>query len=130
LWLVGEQYQRQRPLSHHLRFLPSDVTWYADPAGANEIADMRRAGFVVRRGINALRPGIGAVAARIENGGLKILAGACPQLLAEAELYHYGDEAGDREAERPVDESNHALAALRYLVSRLDGRHFERPEAA
>ena len=24
-----------------------------------------------------------------------------------------------------MDESNHALAALRYLVSRLDGRHFE-----
>lgn len=33
--------------------------------------------------------------------------------------------SGDRQAEQPVDESNHALAALRYLVSRLDGRHFE-----
>ena len=48
-----------------------------------------------------------------------------PQLLAEAELYRYGEDGGDRRAEQPVDESNHALAALRYLVSRLDNRHFE-----
>ncbi len=125
LWLVGEHYQRQRPLSDHLRFLPKNVTWYADPSGANEIAEMRQAGFVVRRGINVLRPGIGAVTARLESGRLKILAGACPHLLAEAELYHYGADGGDRQAEQPVDEANHALAALRYLVSRLDGRHFK-----
>jgi hypothetical protein len=29
-------------------------------------------------------------------------------------------------AETPVDEHNHALAALRYLVSKLDGRHMAR----
>jgi hypothetical protein len=125
LWLVGEHYQRQRPLSHHLRYLPREVMWYADPSGANEMSEMRRENFMVRRGNNALRPGIGAVTARIESGRLKIVAGRCPNLLAEAELYRYGTGGGDRRAEQPVDESNHALAALRYLVSRLDNRHFE-----
>ena len=62
---------------------------------------------------NHLCSGIGAVTARIETSGLKILErpGAslppsgervgvrgcrCPQLLNEAELYQYGDTAGDR----------------------------------
>jgi hypothetical protein len=39
----------------------------------------------------------------------------------EAGLYRYGD-AG----EAPVDEHNHALSALRYLISRLDARKMAR----
>lgn len=118
LWLTGEHYQRQRPLSHHATHLPRDVTWYADPAGANERSELRCAGFVVRSGDNALRPGIAAVSARIENGSLRVIQGACPNLLAEAELYRYGDDKQTEET--PLDEHNHALAALRYLISRLD----------
>jgi hypothetical protein len=41
-------------------------------------------------------------------------------LLAEAALYRYSDDATERRAETPVDDNNHALAALRYLVMRLD----------
>jgi hypothetical protein len=37
----------------------------------------------------------------------------------EAELYRYGDAPADSRAESPVDKHNHALAALRYLISRL-----------
>jgi hypothetical protein len=40
--------------------------------------------------------------------------------LHEAELYRYGDAAADKHTEAPVDEHNHALSALRYLVSRLE----------
>ena len=49
-----------------------------------------------------------------------MLEGACPNLLRKAERYRYGDEAGDRRSENPLDQDNHALAALRYLVSKLD----------
>jgi hypothetical protein len=35
-----------------MRFLSKQVTWYANPAGASEIAELRKAGFVVRRGKN------------------------------------------------------------------------------
>jgi hypothetical protein len=45
-------------------------------------------------------------------------SGACQNLLAEASLYRWGKEDGD--AETPLDDHNHALAALRYLISRLD----------
>jgi hypothetical protein len=48
------------------------------------------------------------------------LPGACPNLLAEAQLYRYSEDATDKRAETPVDDNNHALAALRYLVTKLD----------
>src|SRR5437016_3486335 len=41
LWLTGEHYARQKPLSHHARFLPRAVMWYADPSGATERAELR-----------------------------------------------------------------------------------------
>jgi hypothetical protein len=65
LWLTGEHYSRQKPLSYHAQHLPRDVTWYADPSGATERCELRLAGFVVREGNNALRPGIAAVSARL-----------------------------------------------------------------
>ena len=58
--------------------------------------------------------------ARLQSGRLKVVAGACPNLLAEAELYRYSEDATDKRAETPVDDNNHALAALRYLVTKLD----------
>lgn len=126
LWLTGEHYSREKPLSFHATHLPRDVTWYADPSGANEISELCCAGFTVRRGDNALRPGIAAVRARLENGTLRVLEGSCPNLLAEASLYRYGGEGGNSHSETPVDDHNHALAALRYLISRLDARQMAR----
>jgi len=49
----------------------------------------------------------------------------CPQLLAEAELHRYGAAEADKCAQVPVDQHNHALAALRYLISRLEVRRAE-----
>jgi hypothetical protein len=68
-----------------------------------------------------------AVTARLESGRLRVVAGTCPNLLYEAALYRYGDESGDGGSEAPVDEHNHALAALRYLISRLDEGRMGRP---
>jgi len=128
LWLTGEHYARQKPLSHHASKLPRDVRWYADPSGASEISELRCAGFTISKGNNALRPGIAAVTARLENHTLRVLEGTCPNLLAEAALYRYSTEREERKAETPVDEQNHALAALRYLVSKLDERQIGRAE--
>jgi hypothetical protein len=120
LVLVGEHYSRQQPLSHHAKHLPRNVTWYADPSGATERAELRRTGFTVRAAKNALRPGIAAVNARIQSGMLLIREGACPNLIAEAGLYRYSDDPAERYAEIPVDEHNHALSALRYLIVMID----------
>jgi hypothetical protein len=129
LWIVGERYLTHTPLHEHARALQQlpGVTWYADPAGATEIAELRSAGLTILRGANDLRPGIAAVNARIADGRLRVHAGACPQLLREARLHRYPSEAERRLAgENPVDEHNHALAALRYLVSKLDARALAR----
>jgi hypothetical protein len=127
LWLIGEHYTRQKPLSYHARHLPKGVMWYADPSGATEINELIYADLKVRPGNNALRPGIAAVTARLENGTLKVLEGRCPNLLSEAGLYRYGTETHEGKGETPVDDHNHALAALRYLISCLDERHMARP---
>ncbi len=127
LHLTGERYFRETPLHEHARALPPGVMWYADPAGRTEIEELRRADHKVRRGVNDIRPGIAAVTARIRTDRLKVHAGCCPNLLAEARLYRYPSE-GERPTagENPVDEHNHALAALRYLVSGIDARFLAR----
>lgn len=62
--------------------------------------------------------GVAAVSARIRTGRLKVLSTNCANLIAESKLYRY---PGDREravlGEKPIDEHNHALGALRYLIS-------------
>jgi hypothetical protein len=120
LWLVGEHYERYRPLSWHAQHLPRQVTWYADPSGAEQITELRCADFAVRQGKNALQLGIAAVHARLASGKLKVLAGRCPNLLAEAELYRFSDAPDERNNETPLSAHNHALDALRYLITRLD----------
>jgi hypothetical protein len=127
LWLNGEHYCAGRPLSFHATKLPRDVMWYADPSGANERTELRLADFKVREGNNSLRTGIAAVTARLENGGLRVVEGRCPNLVAEAGLYRYSDESGEGHSENPLDDHNHALAALRYLISAVDARRMARP---
>lgn len=84
----------------------------------------QRTGRAAGRLVSA-RAGIAAVRARLETGTLKVVAGACPNLLAEAALYHYDAEAG-APSETPLKEHDHALDALRYLISRLDARPMAR----
>jgi hypothetical protein len=129
LWIEGERYLTRTPLHEHAAALREHkgVEWYADPAGATEIAELRAGGLAVRRSDNDIRLGIAAVSARLRTGRLKVLGRACPNLLAEARLYRY-PTAAERAlcGENPVDEHNHALAALRYLISRLDARFIAR----
>jgi hypothetical protein len=125
LWLTGEHYSREQSLAHHARHLPREVTWYADPEGAREIHELRCAGLTIRRGDNDQRPGIAAVRARLEEGTLRVVAGSCPNLLAEAALYRYDPEA-KRKSEVPIKEHDHAPDALRYLISRIDANRMAR----
>jgi hypothetical protein len=130
LHIRGERYLRETPLHEHARALPPGVMWYADPAGRTEIEELRAAGHKVRRGPKDIRPGIAAVTARIRTGRLKVHAAGCPHLVAEARLYRYPSESERLHAgENPVDENNHALAALRYLIAGLDARSLARPHA-
>jgi hypothetical protein len=121
LWISHERYLRETPIHEHAAALPRRVMWYADPAGRTESEELRHAGLKIRRGANDIKAGIAAVTARLRTGRLRVVRAACPNLLAEAQLYRYaGARAGADPSEIPIDAHNHALAALRYLVSRLD----------
>ena len=123
LWINQERYLRQTALHEHAKALPKKILWYADPSGATEIEEFRVAGHTVRRGENDIRLGIAAVTARIRTGRLRISKVGCPNLIYESKLYRYPSQS-ERAliGENPVDENNHALGALRYLISRLDSR--------
>jgi hypothetical protein len=122
LWITHERYLTQRTLPEHAAALPRDVVWYADPASPSDIAELCRAGLVVKRGENAIRIGISHVTGRLQSGRLKVDP-RCVNLLAEARLYRY-PTATEREAlgESPIDAHNHALGALRYLIASIDKR--------
>ena len=49
-------------------------------------------------------------------GFIKIMPGDCPNLLEEAQRYRYDTDPRHSRSELPVDEYNHDMAALRYLV--------------
>ena len=127
LWLGDERYLEATPLHEHAAALPRRTMWYADPAGRTETEELRAAGLTVRAGQNDIRLGIAAVTARIRTGRLKVRANGCPELLHEAQLYRYPNQAERlRHGENPVDDNNHALAALRYLVTSLDSHYVAR----
>ena len=121
LWIGWERYLRETPLHEHVKALPRNVMWYADPAGRTEIEELRAADLKVLRGNNDIRIGIQAVRARMQTGRLKVLSSHCPNLIAEARLYRY-PSAQEKPilGENPIDDNNHALGALRYLITRLD----------
>ena len=63
--------------------------------------------------------GIAMITARIRTGKLKV-SSACVNLINEAKLYRYPSPAERAQlGENPIDAHNHALAALRYLVTRI-----------
>jgi hypothetical protein len=121
LWIEHERYLRETPIQVHAAALPRNVYFYADPAGATDGAALRYAGLVVRKGNNDIPPGIAAVTARLRTGRLKVHRGNCPNLLEEAKLYRYPQTVRGQDAsETPIKGHDHALDALRYLVSRID----------
>jgi hypothetical protein len=125
LWIYGERYLRECPLHEHTKALRkvSPRMWYADPAGRTETEEMRSAGLTVRKGDNDIRLGIAAINARLRTDRLRVHFPNCYNLLEEAKLYRYPrPDERSKAGENPINESNHALAALRYLVSKLDAR--------
>jgi len=57
--------------------------------------------------------GIDLVSERMRLGKLKIVREACLPLIRELSMYCYDP---DKKLEEPIDEDNHAVDALRYLV--------------
>jgi hypothetical protein len=134
LWIVEEVYGSRLTdddLVERARILQQRWNvehWYCDPAEPGSIAKFRRNDLVARKGENSILEGIKAVSARLRTGRLKVFRG-CANLIEEAGLYRYPTpEERKAVGENPIDASNHALGALRYMVATLDkGKHVHDP---
>jgi len=121
LWITNEHYVREQTVDWHAEHLPKDVKFLCDPHEKSERKLLIKLNIMALKANASRRAGISAVQSRIRNGGLRIVAGACPNLLQEAELYRWADVDDEEEhPEEPISENNHALDALRYLIMHLD----------
>lgn len=91
---------------------------YPDPENPSAIEKLRQNGINIRevkKGKDSVQSGINDVRERFKQMRLKIHA-RCVNLIAELETYHYPDDSSNVK-ENPVKEFDHALDALRYIVS-------------
>lgn len=95
---------------------------YPDPENSGFIEELRRARVNVKeviKGSGSIKAGIQQVREMLLRGDL-LINKRCVNLIAEFEMYSYDDDKGERnEQENPVKANDHALDALRYLVSSL-----------
>lgn len=131
LWVTGCRYVRQCTIPTHAEAIPRGLEYWADPAGAEQIRQLRHHGHSVRpcvhlptRGAGGEKKtpklaGIDRVSERIRTGRLKIVRSTCLPLIRELGLYRYDPS---KETEEPVDADNHACDALRYWIVGLDRR--------
>ncbi len=77
---------------------------------------MTLAGHEALSSRNDIAAGITRVREWLTLGLIKIMPGACPNLFEEAQRYRYDTDVRRSRSELPVDEYNHGMAGLRYLV--------------
>jgi phage terminase large subunit len=87
-----------------------------DPAAAELVPDLQRAGLKVRRAQHDRLVGVARCQTILPT--LTVDPG-CTQFLAEIETYHYPERQGERDD--PVKEHDHLMDAWRYLVMDLFG---------
>ncbi len=130
LWVTDCYYSSGKTIPEHSPNLPLDVDWAADPAGAEQIMQLKQAGHSVRpcahspvRGATGevqmpLAGGISMVRERMRTGRLKIVRTKCLPLVRELGAYIYDPDRP--EDERPLKKNDHSPDALRYMIVTLD----------
>ncbi len=120
---IDEEYYRTKQLTSHLinkinTYKANAI--YADPEAPEKIEEFKQAGFnmmEVVKGKDSVINGIAKVRDYLRQGKIKVNK-SCVNLIYEFETYHYPDKKPDNnEYEVPVKENDHALDALRYVVS-------------
>lgn len=126
IWITECYYKRELTVPEHSPKLPKGVKWQCDPAGAQEILQLRHAGHDVRpcvhipvRGAggevkNPKMAGISTVRNRMRTNRLRIVRPKCRELVRELGLYMRDPDKP--ETEEPTKENDHAPDALRYLI--------------
>jgi len=124
LWIEDEWYKRERTDAQIADYvaLQKFKEVYPDPenqGGIEELRIRRQNVKEVRKGAGSVKDGIQMIREMLIRGDLMINK-RCINLIAEFEMYSYDDDKGERnEQENPLKANDHALDALRYLVSSL-----------
>lgn len=138
-WITNEYYwdsaakRRQKTDAEYAADLESflqgekDVTVIIDPSAASFKAELRNRGYRVRDAKNEVREGIAATAVLIGSRAVRVHQENCPCLLREIHAYIWDEKARQKGEEKPVKDHDHAMDALRYLVSTVSNR-FRRGE--
>src|SRR3990167_4019272 len=124
LYVENEWYKRERTdvqIADYVRQSQFKAV-YPDPENAGGVEELRGKGVNVRevvKGAGSVKNGIQSIRELLIRGDLMINK-KCVNLISEFEMYSYDADKGDRnDKENPVKANDHALDALRYLVSSL-----------
>ena len=115
----GREQKRQRTNTQYLQSIQqltagkSISAVIVDPSAASFIAELRQAGFLVRKGKNDVVEGIRRTASALEQGKL-LFSPDCKNSFREFALYRW-DESSSQD--RPIKENDHAMDDIRYFVS-------------
>lgn len=117
-WFVEEYYKTQKTddeIKEYARSLGGNF-YYPDPAEPDRLESLRRLGLNVRDVSNDIEAGINAVRALFKENRIHIHS-SLVNLISELETYSYPDKKAEHnENELPIDENNHAVAAMRYIL--------------
>lgn len=123
LWVWFERYKSQTAIEEHSSKLPKfydrGIKWFADHQ-PEMIYKLRKGGHTVVSANKNILSGINAVNSRILSGRLKILTNRCPAVVSESEMYKYPEDEEKSGGDKPIDEFNHAMDSLRYLIAGMD----------
>ena len=124
VYVEDEWYKRERTdiqIAEYVKLCAFEAV-YPDPENAGAIEELRRKGVNVRevkKGKGSRESGIESVREMLIRGTLKINR-KCVNLISEFETYSYRDNEDERnESETPIKAHDHALDALRYVISSL-----------
>lgn len=124
LFIDDEWYKRERTDIQIVEYVAANKfkEVYPDPENQSAIEELRRQRVNVKevvKGKDSIKAGIQAIREMLIRGDL-LINKRCVNLISEFEMYSYDDDVKERnEQENPVKANDHALDALRYLVSSL-----------
>ena len=122
VWVDDEWYKTERTdaqIADYVKACNFEAV-YPDPENSGGIEEMRRKGVNVRevmKGKGSVRAGIQMIRELLIRNKLKINK-RCVNLISEFEMYSYDENRNERnEQEDPIKANDHALDALRYVIS-------------
>ncbi len=121
LWITSEFYEAGRTDAQVAEYVSAKSfnKVYPDPESPGAIAELKKKGVPIRdvvKGKDSIKNGIDAVRELLKAGKLKVHH-SCKNTIMEFETYSYPDKKDDRnENENPIDENNHMMDAIRYVV--------------